>query len=284
VNSLPASLHLVSVPAESHSPNAGPSFENAVFDPTYYGLTALIIVVALAAAVFALKSRIDLRDQVDRGQASGTGSASLGFAIVFVAATAFLALLRSGLIGGFLYQQAQFSVVYVGTAMMLYGVDRTVIPMADTGLRSLRANRATMSRAALWTTFGVSVFIACGYLFSPSTYSVTVSGATRHVAQQAVFWLPPFIASATGAVGVLLFSLRHKDATIRRHAMWFGSFFGLQLLGMLRESTLIPSAGDPLADLLVAFIPFTAGGFCLLASALTLRPSGPGHPKEIAPL
>ncbi|HEV2389781.1 MAG TPA: hypothetical protein VGS04_03560 [Nitrososphaerales archaeon] len=93
----------------------------------------------------------------------------------------------------------------------------------------------------------------------------------RHVAQQAVFWLPPFVVSVAGAVAVLFFALKLRDSAVRRHAVWFGSFFGLELIGMLRESALIPSSGDPLVDLLVAFIPFTAGGLCLLASALTLR-------------
>lgn len=270
MNSLLIGLRLLADPAESLSPNAGPSFENAVFDPTYYGLTALIVIVALAAAVLALKARVKLNDKTIRSLAGGTGLASLGFAIVFITATAFLALLRSGLIGGFLYQQALFSIVYAGSGMMLYGVDRTVFSVPDTGLKSSRARRGAGSRSALWAAFALSVLVASAYLFSPSTYSVTVTGATRHVAQQAVFWLPPFVISTAGAVGILLFALKLSDAAVRRHSMWFGLFFGLELFGILRESTLIPSAGDPLADLLVAFIPFTAGGFCLLASSLTL--------------
>ncbi|HEV2389782.1 MAG TPA: hypothetical protein VGS04_03565 [Nitrososphaerales archaeon] len=120
----------------------GQSFENAVFDPTYYGLTAFIIIVALAAAVLAFLARVKLSDKTNGSMAGGAGLASIGFATVFLAATAFLALLRAGLIGGFLYQQLVFSVVYSGSAMMLYGVDRTVIPTPDSGSRPLRASRA----------------------------------------------------------------------------------------------------------------------------------------------
>ncbi|MDA4125093.1 MAG: hypothetical protein OK438_06570 [Thaumarchaeota archaeon] len=270
MNPLPGILQSVAVSSESISPNTGPSLENVVFDPTYYGLTALIIIVALTAAIFALRVRVKFNDQGQRARATGTGLAALGFAIVFVGATSFLALLRAGLLGGFLYQQAQFMIVYVGAAMMLYGVDRTVIPVAGIGSQSQRAGRETKLRAVLWIAFVVSVVIAVAYLFSPSTYTVTVSGATQHVAQQGAFWLPPFVTFAAGAVGLPVFALRGKDAAIRRHAMWFGLFFALELFGVLRESTLIPSSGDPFVDLLVAFIPFTAGGFCLIASAMSL--------------
>jgi hypothetical protein len=182
-----------------------------------------------------------------------------------------LALLRGGLLGGFLYQQTQFLAVYVGAAMILYGLDRTVIPVNGPGLQPQRANRETKLRAVLWITFAASIVIAVAYLFSPSTYIVIVSGATRHVAQEMVFWLPIFVTFATGVAGVPVFALRCKDASIRRHAAWFGLFFVLELFGVLRESTLIPSDGDPFADLLVAFVPFAAGGISLFGSALSLR-------------
>ena len=260
-------MQLASVPAESISANTGPSLENIVFDPTYYGLTALVIIVALSGAIFDLRIRNKFTNQRQRSRATGTGLAALGFAIVFIGATSFLALLRAGILGGFVYQQAQFLVVYVGAAMMLYGVDRTVISTEEVGSQPQRANRETKLRTALWIAFVVSILIAVAYLFNPSTYTVTVSGATQNAAQQGVFWLPPFVTFAAGAVGLPVFALGHKDATVRRHAVWFGLFFVLELLGILRESTLIPSAGDPFVDLLVAFIPFTAGGFCLFASA-----------------
>ncbi|MDA4124806.1 MAG: hypothetical protein OK438_05070 [Thaumarchaeota archaeon] len=275
MNPLPAILQLV-------SPNTGPSLENLVFDPTYYGLTALIIIVAVAAAVFGLRMRIKFTDHGLRTRATGTGLAAFGFAMIFVATTSFLALDRAALLGGFLYQQAQFVVVYVGAAMMLYGVTRTVFPEADAGLETQRADREKRFLAALWIAFVVSVVIALTYLFNPSTYTVTVSGGTQRVAQEGIFYLPPFVIFVAGAVGLPVFALRHRDSSIRRHAIWFGLFFVLELFGVLRESTLIPSAGDPFVDLLVAFIPFTAGGFCLFASALSLRPTGLPPSNQVA--
>src|ERR1700730_10111576 len=38
------------------------------------------------------------------------------------------------------------------------------------------------------------------------------------------------------------------------------------LLGVMREAEVIPSSGDPLADLLVAFVPFTVAGLYLCRS------------------
>jgi hypothetical protein len=274
MNPLPAIHQLVAVATEGISPNTGPGLENIVFDPTYYGMTVVIVLLALAAAVFALGLRIKFTDPRQRVRAAGTGLAALGFAVVFVVATVSLALLREGLLGGFLYQQTQFLAAYVGTAMMLYGLDRTMIPANGAGSQPHHANRETKLRAALWIAFAVSVVVAFAYLLNPSTYTVTVSGATRHVAQQTVFWLPTFVTFGVGVVGLPVFALRCKDAAIRGHAVWFGLFFVLELFGVLRESTLIPSAGDPLADLLVAFVPFTAGGLCLFASALSLRSIG----------
>ena len=37
--------------------------------------------------------------------------------------------------------------------------------------------------------------------------------------------------------------------------------------GTLREATLIPSTDEPLVDLLLAFVPFTIGAFCLYHAA-----------------
>lgn len=260
------------------SPNTGPSLENIIFDPTYYGLTALIVVLALAASILSLRLGRSSADGKQRVRATGTGLAALGFVVVFIAATTFLALLRAGALGGILYQQAQFSVVYVGIALMLYGVERSVTTAETSDPQSKRPRERNL-RAAIWIAFAVSVVVALIYLFNPSTYTVNVSGGTQHVAQQGVFWLPAFVAFAAGVGGLPVFALMTRDAAARRHAIWFGLFFVIELLGILKESLVIPSSGDPFVDLLAAFIPFTVGGLCLLASALTLR--SPGFQKNV---
>jgi hypothetical protein len=96
-------------------------------------------------------------------------------------------------------------------------------------------------RLALWIAFAVPVPAAVAFLFSPSTYAVTGSGATQHVAQQGVFWLPPLLTFAVGGDGLPVLALRSKDADPRRHETWFNLFFVLELIGILGESTVIPS-------------------------------------------
>jgi Na+-translocating ferredoxin:NAD+ oxidoreductase RNF subunit RnfB len=44
---------------------------------------------------------------------------------------------------------------------------------------------------------------------------------------------------------------------------WLAAFAGLGLIGVLREAQVIPSSGDPLVDVLVAFLPFVACGLCV---------------------
>lgn len=263
-------------------PNTGPSLENLVFDPTYYGLTILIMTVAVVSAILTFRFRSGLTDRGERARARGLVVASLGFIVVFIAATAFLALLRTGVLGGFLYLQAQFLVVYVGSAMMLYGVDATVLSVKDAGAQSHHEGRRTKLRAALWLAFALSVATAVAYLFNPSTYTVTASGSTQYVAQEGIFWLPPMVTFLAGIVGLPLFALTRKESAVRRHAAWLGLFFMLELLGALKESNLIPSSGDPYTDLLVAFVPFTAGAFCLLVSTRSLRSTWPSHPDIVA--
>jgi hypothetical protein len=275
---IPTQTILQQFQASGISPNTRPSLENIIFDPTYYGLTALIVVLALAATLLSLRLGRRSADEKQRVRATGTGIAALGFVVVFIATTTFLALLRAGALGGILYQQAQFSVAYVGIALMLYGVERAVTTAETSDPQPNRANRERKLRAAIWIAFAVSVVVAFVYLFNPSTYTVTESGGTQHVAQQGIFWLPAFVAFAAGVGGLPVLALVTRDATARRHAIWFGLFFVIELLGILKESLLIPSSGDPFVDLLAAFIPFTVGGLCLLASALSLR--SPGFQKN----
>ena len=72
-------------------------------------------------------------------------------------------------------------------------------------------------------------------------------------------------------MGLLGIALRSKDSALRWQSISFDVFAALVLVGMLREATLIPASGDSLVDLLVAFVPFTMGGVCLLMSATRLR-------------
>jgi hypothetical protein len=121
------------------------------------------------------------------------------------------------------------------------------------------------------------VMIALAYLFDPGTYTVTTIAGTRHVAQEPVFWLPAFVTMLVGLVSLPIATARTGavDPTERRQARLVASCFGLCILGSMKESNFIPSLGDPLLDMLLAFVPYTAASLCLLLSAMGLRRSGP---------
>ncbi len=69
--------------------------------------------------------------------------------------------------------------------------------------------------------------------------------------------------------GVILVSLAtgfRERPGMRTLLAWYAGFTVLLLIGALREATIIPSSGEPLVDLLLAFVPFAAAGICLFLS------------------
>jgi hypothetical protein len=119
--------------------------------------------------------------------------------------------------------------------------------------------------------YAFAVGLSLVYLLNPATYTISYSGTTQHVAQQTVFWIPAFLTLSFGIVALLPAALRSQEVNVRRHAFWFVLFATLVLVGLLKEATVIPSSGDPLADLLLAFVPFTAGSLSLYQSSRMLR-------------
>jgi len=256
-------------------PNTGPSLENSIFDPTLYVLTGVIASVAVLTAIFCLVARNKFADQRQRSRVTGTGVSALGYALVIVAAITLLTLMRASVLGGFLYLQAEFVVAYLACAMILFGVDQIVFPIGESPGKPTNPHGEIGARAAIWASFLVCVGIALAYLLNASTYTVSSTGPVHHVAQQEVFWLPAFFVVVLGALTVPVFAIRHSQGAIRRQAVFVALFFLLVPIGMLKESNLIPSLGDPLLDMLVAFVPFTAASFCLLLGATRLRPDAP---------
>jgi hypothetical protein len=219
----------------------------AIFDLTYYGLSVIMLGMLGSTAVVGFALRPALGTPGERNEALGVSLAALGALLTLVSGVVFLEIERAGGINDLLYQQAHFALFYVGFALVLYGV------------------LATSRRwdLPLWLGFALTTILAAVFLFNPNSYTYAQSGARMHAAQQVVFFLPLFY---TTAAGVLLLPLRAARA--RLHPMWFALCCAALLVGLLRESRLIPSLGDPELDLLMAFGPFVAAALCLL---LTIR-------------
>src|SRR5271157_1458015 len=145
------------------------SLENLVFDPTLYVLAGLTIVFSISSFFLALRAQRKLAQKEQRAIALGNGLVAIGFATIIVTAISLLVLFRSGFIGGFTYLQVEFSIVYIGCALIIFGVNKTLFRLySETisgGLKS-GTTRRSVYRVALWIVFFVSVGIALAYLFN----------------------------------------------------------------------------------------------------------------------
>jgi hypothetical protein len=220
-----------------------------IFDLTYYGLAVVMIGLLGCTAVAGFALRLRLASPLDRDEALGVSLAALGALLTLVAGVIFTEISRAGLINDLLYQQAHFSIFYVGFALILYGV------IAIWG----------RWRIVLWAGFVAAIVIASASLFNPGSYTFTESGGHANAVQQVVFYLPLFYVNVAG-----LLILPFSAARSRQHPLWFALFSAAILVGVLRESTIIPTLGDPELDLLVAFGPFVLGCFCLLMTIRSL--------------
>jgi hypothetical protein len=235
-----------------------------LFDSLYYSLSVTMILVLIVATILGLKIRSGITDANNRRIALGTSLAALGALIIIAETVPLLAMYRDSLLGGFLYQQLQFSIAYIGLGIVLYGIDITLLSKMQIGVKH------SWLRIFVLSIFFLALAFSSSHLFNPSTYAVTYSGSVEHAAQQLVFWLPMFLTLIVGATAASVVFIRTSGTPLRPYAIWFALFFALILVGALRESTIIPSFGDPFTDLLVAFTPFVAGSFCILMSARSL--------------
>jgi hypothetical protein len=225
----------------------------SIFDLSYYGLSVLMLGMLGYTAVAGFALRPALSSPRERNEAVAVSLAALGALLTLVSGVVSTDLDRAGLLNDLLYQQVHFSLFYVGFALILYGVIAT----------------ASRWPLLLWLGLAVTCIIAATFLFNPDSYTYTQSGTRVNAVQQVVFYLPLFYVTA---VGVLL--LPFRMGRVHRHAVWFAVFCAVILMGLLRESTLIPTLGDPELDLLAAFVPFVVGTVCLLLAVRSLAAEG----------
>jgi hypothetical protein len=221
----------------------------SIFELTYYGLAALMLGMLGYTAIAGVALRQALISPQSRNEAVGVSLAALGALLTLVSGVVVTDLDRAGLVNDLLYQQAHFSLFYVGFGLILYGVVAT----------------ARRWRLVLWAGFAAAIAIAAASLFNPSSYTFTQSGSHVNAVQQVVFYLPLFCVTAAG-----VFILPFRATRPRQHLVWFALFCAAILVGLLRESTIIPTLGDPELDVLMAFVPFALGSLCLLMMVRSL--------------
>ncbi len=231
-----------------------------VFDSIYYTLSALSIVFASIAAYVAIGKRAKAPDRTFLNQATGIALAAAGYALMIFTGDFLNYLSNSGVIGEVIYQRAHFLIFYATVAMILFGIDASLITAKKTFAR-YPSRVIKPLRIAQWGVFVFTVILAVFYLF-------TASLTEGRLFQQPVFFLPLVFVIILG-----VFEMPTLAVTItgkyQKPLAWFGGAMILLLIGALREATII-SLGDTLADLLLSFVPFTVASLCFLMSAKTL--------------
>lgn len=230
------------------------------FDTIYLGLNiAMLVGLALAVAFGIIWQR---RAKPPQG---------LGLAVVLLVAGTVVAL-AGGLIADAAlksspwFQQVRFGAYYLGFAAIVIG---TIGLMRSTG-DPLRARR--LSRA-LAIAFLAAVVVGGIFVTVPATF---VLNQYHEQIQLAVYWVPMLVASAGGAA-VLLAVAPTVAARVRFRVVWVAAFEALLFIGLLREAEIVPDLGDPLINLLVAFVPFVVGAACLAVA------TSPSHGRSEPP-
>jgi hypothetical protein len=237
---------------------------NTVYDTVYYSLTVASTLLLVYATFLGFKKRHNLANPTYRNQALGIALAALGFAITISGGVFLDILTKRGIISDLLFQQSHFSILYIGLAMILFGIDASLLTAQK--LQSLVNNlHVKQQRIFLWSIFIATTAISVFFLFTLS------AGPSQHVSQQLVFYLPIIFVILAGIIELPVLAIISKKSPLRKHLTWFSLSLFLILVGALREATIIPSSGEPLIDLLVGFGPFTAASICLYLSIRSLK-------------
>ena len=158
------------------------------------------------------------------------------------------------------FQQVRFGAYYLGFAAIMIGTI-VVIGAAGDSRRARRVGRA------LAVVFVVSVIIGGVFVLVLATF---VLNRYHEQIQLAVYWLPMLVAGAGGAVALIAVAPVVRAGT-RFRVVLVAVFEALLFIGLLREAEIIPDLGDPLTNLLVAFLPFVVGAVCLAIAAAPPR-------------
>ncbi len=79
------------------------------------------------------------------------------------------------------------------------------------------------------------------------------------------------ITTLVGSVLLFLVAFAIRKMGERQPFFWLAAYAALVFVGLLRESLILPDLGNPLTNLLVAFVPFLFGSICLDFSAVSFR-------------
>lgn len=226
------------------------------FDTIYYTLAILIFLALSYSAMAGLRLRARVTKPLIKRRALGVASAAVGTVIALLGGLFADAFLKSSIY----FQQARFISYYAGFTLITAGlVSTTAAVQVSYPLPKVLSQSKVLS-LIIWFLFLGTLAISVFYLVDPQTFIYNPSG---HQVQRVIYWIPMLAVTFAGTVLLFLLAFEIKDSSQREYLFWMGAFAALLFVGLLRESLILPDLGDPLANLLIAFIPFTIGSLCL---------------------
>jgi hypothetical protein len=232
------------------------------FDVIYYALAGVILLAVGYSTLAGLELR---RSSVPafRGRALGIASAAVGIAVALLGGLFADAFLK----GSLYFQQVRFAAYYVGFALITLGLNATARAAQETAPLPGYLARPNLSSLIVWSLFLVTLAVAVFYLVNPNTFILNKDG---YQVQRVIYWVPLLTSTLAGATLLFMVAFGLKSRGKREYLVWIGTFSALVFFGLLRESEILPDLGDPLTNLLVAFVPFAVGSLCLSLGARNL--------------
>jgi cytochrome bd-type quinol oxidase subunit 2 len=237
--------------------------QNALFEITYFGLGGVLAGLLLTVVITASRQARAFADPKQRAGSISIALAGVGVAVVLIAGVGLDSI--KNITGGAFFQIAHFAAFYAAFGLVLYGADHMASSILTTDSGALSGHYRPL-RVGIWTAYVTSLLIA-GWLLASAAITAAANGSAGELPQQPIYFLPVLLALGISGLIMLLLAVRPGEPTwLRSTVGWFAAFAGLGMIGSLREATIIPSTGNPQLDLLIAFLPFTAGGVCLFVS------------------
>ena len=217
------------------------------FDVVYAALNVLLFSELAATVVTVL---VPGADSAARRRRPAAALCAAGIAVALVGGLVADGTLKSTDV----FQQVRFGAYYAGFALILLG-HRAALRAVGWRWRLLACGMVA------------GLLVAVPLLVVPATFVLNRYGEQ---VQLPVYWAPMLAVSGLGVVVLLRGS---RSVEVDEAGRLLGVFDALVLLGLLRESGIIPDLGDGLVNLLVAFVPFTAAGAILVRVAWLPTPA-----------
>jgi hypothetical protein len=234
------------------------------FDVIYYALSFGILLALGYSILVALNLRHKTRLLIFRQRAWGIILIALGTATALLGGLSADAFLKENAY----FQQIRFALYDSGFALIMIGF--TTIIAASQAAYPLPRYLSNLKQVRLlaWFLFLGALLVSAFYLIDPDTFVRNQSGFQT---QRAIYFFPMLSVTFVGFAILFPVAFAIQKRNERAPLIWLSAYAALVFVGLLRESLILPDLGNPLTNLLVAFVPFFIGSLSLGFSAVSFR-------------